>query len=160
MRALTMDELSFVSGGFGLEGEPPRTPEFVTVTGQRRKPWDQSLETLDQIQWFSEGADRRASICSQVASDYEERATNIQSLVAAGAVAGSVGALGLGVATVPALVPIPPQARLVGLIAGGVGSLGAGAAAALVFDMTAENAAARRFYHDNGCSAGPGWSIS
>lgn len=38
MRALKMEDLEFVAGGFGLNGPEPKPVETVTVPGVRRKP--------------------------------------------------------------------------------------------------------------------------
>jgi hypothetical protein len=40
MRALTVEELGFVSGGFGFNGPPPAPVETVVVPGQRKKKPD------------------------------------------------------------------------------------------------------------------------
>jgi hypothetical protein len=74
MRALTMDELVAVSGGWGLEGPAPvptpmpdRPPETVIVRGTRRRPQGMTLDTFLQLQNIYEQAQYREVYCNQTA---------------------------------------------------------------------------------------------
>ena len=139
MRALTMDELSYVSGGFaGLSSPPPEEgPETVVVPGTRVKPQLRGsnvmviicnggcgkLELPDydaMVQQFIDAAVQ--NLCENVS---EDAGAGVGTAVgyAAGYVAGAVGGTLVGGAVGAAIgTSVPGPGNLVGAVA--IGSVG------------------------------------
>jgi hypothetical protein len=65
MRALTMDELSFVSGGFLSENGEARTPELVVIREVRRTDPGMTEGTFNRIQAYERSATTHDMLCGQ-----------------------------------------------------------------------------------------------
>jgi hypothetical protein len=91
MRALTVEELEFVSGGFGFTGPTP-TPEEppVVVTGRRIRPGAVAYSTWEEIR----GMDQ-LSFCNNMESEFRNALT--ESAIQDGYQGSNGAAAGFGV---------------------------------------------------------------
>jgi hypothetical protein len=130
MRALTVEELGFVSGGFGFNGPPQAPVETVVVPGIRRKP-----EGIDPGLWRSvtENEQRFQTFCDHMVGAYmnaQDQARLSDNTSDSGAMVGTAGVGLVGGGFAVCVGSVAATAPLAG--AGGVLGCPAGATLAIV----------------------------
>jgi hypothetical protein len=118
MRALSMDELDWVSGGWGFDGDPPRETETVVVTA-RRRPYDYWYENGRVEDFFANQAQYRDMVCGAIAAEIRSEERDV---IAGGAII-TVGVAAGGGALVATGTIIGAPAGFVLGVTGGAGVL-------------------------------------